>query len=230
MRFMRSAANKSGERPAPPPLSSTAGRVKSAEKAALYRPTGLRCRQENQRQKAPYPRRYFRAPASCDRASGRYSRPRWRHARSLDPVRHVSVFAKALRQWRISRAGLSKGFGQSASAPRNRNRQTAGSRLRLRGSHSVLLSNAPSPGSTDAGGGPRTLKISPAMPWQPCASPRSGSCSENSVINNQLSGARPTCASASPSSAALRYHFTASAWPCGTFHPYSYEPPMAVLP
>src|ERR1700724_952052 len=112
--------------------------VKSAEKGALYRPTGLRRRQENQRQKAPYPRRYFRAPASCDRASGRYSRPRWRHARSLDPVRHVSVFAKALRRWRISRAGLSKGFGQSASAPRNRNRQTAGSRQRLRGSPTAL--------------------------------------------------------------------------------------------
>src|SRR3977135_1467325 len=58
--------------------------MKSAERGALYRPIGLRCWQENQRQEAPYPRRYFRAPASCDRASG-YSRPRRRHARSLDP-------------------------------------------------------------------------------------------------------------------------------------------------
>jgi hypothetical protein len=47
-------------------------------------------------------------------------------------------FCKALRRWRISRAGLSKGFGQSASAPRNRNRQSAGSRQRTsRFSHTL---------------------------------------------------------------------------------------------
>ena len=55
-------------------------------------------------------------------------------------------------------------------------------------SPSVGLSNAPSPGSTDAGDWPRTLKTSPAMPWHSCVSPRSASCSENFVINNQLSG------------------------------------------
>jgi hypothetical protein len=44
--------------------------------------------------------------------------------------------------------------------------------------------------STDAGDWPRTLKTSPAMPWHSCVLPRSASCSENFVINNQLS--RPT--------------------------------------
>jgi hypothetical protein len=54
--------------------------VKSAEKGALYRPRA------NQRQEVPYPCRYFRALASCDRASGRYSRPRCRGQRIRFPI------------------------------------------------------------------------------------------------------------------------------------------------
>src|SRR6202040_1764375 len=68
-------------------------------------------------------------------------------------------------------------------------------------SPSVGLSNAPSPGSTDAGDWPRTLKTSPAMPWHSCVSPRSASRSENFVINNQLSG--PTLSALSPDAARL---------------------------
>ena len=52
----------------------------------------------------------------------------------------------------------------------------------------IIVSNAPSPGSTDAGDWPRTSKTSPAMPWHSCVSPRSDSCLENFVTNNQLSG------------------------------------------
>jgi hypothetical protein len=117
-----------------------------------------------------------------------------------------------------SRQGWLRGFGGgqcrgSAFAHRERNRQTAESRPRLRGSPTALgrrwfgtlTLRALSPArrsprqrtlfdgasgllrSTAAGDWPRTLPTSLAMPWRSSVLPRSASCCENSAIHNQLS-------------------------------------------
>ncbi len=69
--------------------------------------------------------------------------------------------------------------------------ESSNARIRQKGSRSCRSGRSSSvhlPGSIVAADWPRTLKTSPAMPWPSCVSPQSGSCSESSVINNQLSG------------------------------------------
>ena len=96
--------------------------VKSAEKGGVRRSERLRRGEKDQRQEAPYPRRYRRLVAACDCASRRYSRSRRRRACAGDNVRIASVSAQALRRRRLSRTGLPGGSAKILP-PSNRDRQ-----------------------------------------------------------------------------------------------------------
>ena len=70
--------------------------VKSAEKGALHRSAGIRCRQEDQGQEAAHWRRYSRPAAPRHRSSGRHPGSRWRGPGAINLVWHVPVLAKAV--------------------------------------------------------------------------------------------------------------------------------------
>ena len=70
--------------------------VKSAEKGGATSIRAAMMLARRSRQEAPYPRRYARPAAACRGASRRHSRSGWRRACSVDLVRLVPVFTKAL--------------------------------------------------------------------------------------------------------------------------------------
>jgi transposase len=107
--------------------------VKSAEKGGLASPPTAMMRAKNQRQEAAHSRRHFGPFASCPRASGGYSRSRRRRGGFVNLVWHVPISRKALRRWRLPRAGFSKGGCQGVAPPKNRNCEAIGSGKRLRG-------------------------------------------------------------------------------------------------
>jgi hypothetical protein len=92
------------------------------------------------------------------------------------------IFADGGYQGRSFRRLWPKRFRISKSQSSNAPIRQRASRF----SHDAELSSLHLPGSTDAADWPRISKISRAMPWHSCASPRSASCSESFVIHNQL--------------------------------------------
>ncbi len=112
--------------------------VKSAEKGGVASIRTATTREKNQRQEAPYPRRYRRLVAACDCASRRYSRSRRRQTGAGDNVRIASVSAQALRRWRLSRTEIPGGAEENFAAPGHRDRQAIRSGAGFR-SHSAQM-------------------------------------------------------------------------------------------
>jgi hypothetical protein len=149
----------------------------------------LRCRQEDQRQEAPHPRRYTGLADARDRPRRRRPGPRRRRAADGELVRRLSVPDQALCRRRLPGTGVPE-CDETDSGARQMSRSSSDRIKPQASSHcpSAGSSNAPSLGSAAVDDWPRTGNASTTRPSPSCASPPSASCCENYAIPHDVLG------------------------------------------
>src|SRR5271154_3300077 len=109
------ACREQGEREVSPTAAIIDSQsVKSAEKGGL-----VSIRMAMMRAKRSSSRRYAGFVPPRHLSPRRYPGPRRWHPAACNPVRHVSVLAKAVCRRRLSGAGIPEGLGENPAPPRN---------------------------------------------------------------------------------------------------------------